>query len=37
MNVVRLNQRNCGDTEHLAEGLFHSGLTADVARRSWTN
>jgi predicted alpha/beta-fold hydrolase len=32
MNVVRLNQRNCGDTEHLAEGLFHSGLTADAAR-----
>ena len=31
MNVVRLNQRNCGDTERLAEGLFHSGLTADAA------
>jgi len=31
MNVVRLNQRNCGDTEHLAQGLFHSGLTADAA------
>src|ERR671932_2511832 len=31
MNVVRLNQRNCGGTEHLAEGLFHSGLTADAA------
>jgi hypothetical protein len=31
MNVVRLNQRNCGDTEHLSKGLFHSGLTADVA------
>jgi len=31
MNVVRLNQRNCGDTEHLAEGLFHSGLTTDAA------
>ncbi len=30
MNVVRLNQRNCGDTEHLSSGLFHSGLTADV-------
>ena len=25
MNVVRLNQRNCGDTEHLSAGLFHSG------------
>ncbi len=32
MNVVRLNQRNCGNTEHLAEGLFHSGLTTDAAR-----
>ena len=31
MNVVRLNQRNCGGTEHLAAGLFHSGLTADAA------
>ena len=31
MNVLRLNQRNCGDTEHLAAGLFHSGLTADAA------
>jgi predicted alpha/beta-fold hydrolase len=30
MNVLRLNQRNCGDTEHLCAGLFHSGLTADV-------
>src|SRR5216110_3532545 len=32
MNAVRLNQRNCGGTEHLASGLFHSGLTADAAR-----
>ena len=32
MNVVRLNQRNCGNTEHLSRGLFHSGLTADAAR-----
>lgn len=29
-NVVRLNQRNCGNTEHLSTGLFHSGLTADA-------
>lgn len=29
-SVVRLNQRNCGGTEHLAAGLFHSGLTADA-------
>ncbi len=28
-NVVRLNQRNCGGTEHLCRGLYHSGLTAD--------
>jgi predicted alpha/beta-fold hydrolase len=31
MNALRLNQRNCGGTEHLAAGLFHSGLTADAA------
>jgi predicted alpha/beta-fold hydrolase len=30
-NVVRLNQRNCGGTEHLSPGLYHSGLTADPA------
>ena len=30
MNVVRLNQRNCGGTEHLSAGLFHSGLTHDA-------
>ena len=24
-NVVRLNQRNCGGTEHLSKGLYHSG------------
>jgi predicted alpha/beta-fold hydrolase len=29
LNVVRLNQRNCGGTEHLSAGLYHSGLTAD--------
>jgi uncharacterized protein len=28
-NVVRLNQRNCGGTEHLSQGLYHSGLTND--------
>jgi predicted alpha/beta-fold hydrolase len=31
LNVLRLNQRNCGETEHLSDGLFHSGLTADAA------
>jgi predicted alpha/beta-fold hydrolase len=28
-NIVLLNQRNCGGTEHLTPGLYHSGLTAD--------
>ena len=28
-NVVLLNQRNCGGTEHLSDSLYHSGLTAD--------
>jgi uncharacterized protein len=30
-NVILLNQRNCGGTEELAKGLYHSGLTADAA------
>jgi predicted alpha/beta-fold hydrolase len=29
-NVVRLNQRNCGGTEHLSVTLYHSGLSEDV-------
>jgi predicted alpha/beta-fold hydrolase len=29
-NVVLLNQRNCGGTEHLSMTLYHSGLSADV-------
>ena len=29
-NVVRLNQRNCYNTEHLCRGLYHSGLTHDA-------
>jgi predicted alpha/beta-fold hydrolase len=28
-NIVRLNQRNCGGTEHLSDSLYHSGLTGD--------
>jgi predicted alpha/beta-fold hydrolase len=28
-NAVCLNQRNCGGTEHLSRGLYHSGLTHD--------
>lgn len=31
MNVVRMNQRNCGGTDSLAPVLYHSGLSADVA------
>ena len=31
LNVILLNQRNCGGTEALSEGLYHSGLTADAA------
>jgi hypothetical protein len=29
-NVILLNQRNCGGTERLAPGLYHSGLTSDA-------
>jgi predicted alpha/beta-fold hydrolase len=29
-NVILLNQRNCGGTEGLAAGLYHSGLTSDA-------
>ncbi|MFN8060630.1 MAG: alpha/beta fold hydrolase [Vicinamibacterales bacterium] len=31
LNVVLLNQRNCGGTERLSKGLYHSGLTDDPA------
>jgi len=31
LSVVLLNQRNCGNTEHLGPGLYHSGLTGDPA------
>jgi predicted alpha/beta-fold hydrolase len=30
-NIVRLNQRNCGGTDHLSEGLYHSALWQDPA------
>lgn len=30
MNVIRLNQRNCGGTEHLTPTLYHSGLSGDL-------
>ena len=29
-NVVRMNLRNCGDTEHLTPTLYHGGLTEDL-------
>ncbi|HMF57051.1 MAG TPA: alpha/beta fold hydrolase, partial [Pyrinomonadaceae bacterium] len=29
-NVVRLNQRTCGGTEHLTHTLYHSGMSGDV-------
>lgn len=29
-NVVRLNQRNCGDSESLTPTLYHSGLSCDI-------
>lgn len=31
MNVIRMNQRNCGGTDHVAPVLYHSGLSQDVA------
>lgn len=31
-DVVRLNVRNCGGTEHLCRTLYHSGLTSDLAQ-----
>jgi predicted alpha/beta-fold hydrolase len=30
-NAILLNQRNCGGTEHLGPGLYHSGLVDDAA------
>ncbi|HTS58621.1 MAG TPA: alpha/beta fold hydrolase [Terriglobales bacterium] len=32
MNVVRMNQRNCGGTDDLTPTLYHSGRSLDVAR-----
>src|ERR1700747_2886351 len=31
-NVLRMNQRNCGGTEHLTPTLCHSGLSADYRK-----
>jgi len=30
MNVVRMNMRSCGGTDHLTPTLYHSGLSTDV-------
>jgi len=30
-NVVRVNFRNCGGTEHLTPTLYHGGMTSDLA------
>ena len=30
MSIVRMNMRNCGNTEALTPTLYHSGLSADV-------
>ncbi len=30
LNVVRMNMRNCGDTDELTPTLYHSGLSGDV-------
>lgn len=31
-NVVRMNMRTCGGTEHLATTLYNSGMTGDINR-----
>ncbi|HEX7956650.1 MAG TPA: alpha/beta fold hydrolase [Pyrinomonadaceae bacterium] len=31
-NVVAMNMRNCGGTEHLAATLYHSGMGGDIHR-----
>jgi uncharacterized protein len=31
-NVVRMNMRTCGGTEHLTRTLYHSGMTGDIHR-----
>src|SRR5213080_3240839 len=30
LNVVRVNVRNCGETENLSPTLYHGGMTADL-------
>src|SRR6266705_5576440 len=31
LNVVRVNQRNCGGTDHLAPTLYNSSLSGEIA------
>ena len=31
-NVVRMNMRSCGDTDHLSPTIYHSGRSGDVVR-----
>ncbi len=31
-NVLRLNLRSCGETEHLTKTLYHSGMSEDLRR-----
>jgi len=31
-NVVRVNYRNCGGTEHLTPTLYHGGMSSDLAK-----
>jgi len=31
-NCIRINQRNCGDSEHLTPTLYHNGLSQDYAQ-----
>ena len=31
-NVVRMNARNCGDTNHLTPKIYHAGLTDDARK-----
>ena len=31
-NVVRMNARNCGDTDHMTPKIYHAGLTGDARK-----
>ena len=35
MNVIRLNQRNCGGTEHLTPTLYNAGMSGDLHAVIW--